>query len=226
MARPGGHRAEAFAAILFERLIDTIALVFFGLVFWFWSSPPYGSRILDVVMVTLLVLLIGGTVFGMSPWASALAQRTGSLIPWNKARGHYLEKSEKVLASIRSFRGMSPGGAMLLITLTVARHMLSIMFLVCFAISLGLTMDFPSLGWIRSFVNIVTTIPLSFAGLGVREGSMVILMQPYGVAGSEAVAVALFLFLVHVVFAVVGGIWEMFNVYLPSRAEENSKAGS
>ena len=212
MAKPGGHRAEAFAAIVFERLIDTVVLVLFGIIFWFWNAPPFGSPALDGIMLTLLVLLVGGTAFGLSPAASTLVRATGALIPWLRAREVFLEKSEKVLVSVRMFRRLSPGGMALLATLTVMRHVLSVLLLVCFAISLGIVIEFSALGWIRSFVNIVTMIPVSFAGLGIREGSLVMALQPYGVTGSQAVALSLFMFSLHLAFAVAGGLVEVVNL--------------
>jgi glycosyltransferase 2 family protein len=220
MARPGGHRAEAFAAIVFERLIDTIALVFFGILFWFWNAPPFGSQALDGVLLALLALLIGGTAFALSPAASTLVRRMGSLIPWRKAQDVFLEKSEKVLVSVRMFRRLSPGGMILLAALTALRHMLSVLMLLCFALALGLALDFSAIGWIRSFVNILTMIPISFAGLGVREGSLVVLLQPYGVAGSLAVALSLFMFSVHLAFAVAGGLVEVFRMFRPDPTDK------
>lgn len=225
MARPSGKRAEAFAAIVFERLIDTLALVFFGILFWFWNAPPFGSRLLDGVLLGLLALLIAGTAFALSPAASTLVRRLGSLIPWRKARDVLLEKSEKVLVSVRMFRRLSVGGMILLAALTTLRHMLSVLKLLCFALALGLALDFSAIGWIRSFVTILTMIPISFAGLGVREGSLVVLLQPYGVAGSLAVALSLFLFAAHLAFAVAGGLVEVYRMFRPDPADKPPDQG-
>ena len=220
MAKPGGHRAEAFAAIVFERLIDTVVLVLFGVLFWFWSSPPFTSSALDLFLLAFLASLLGAMVFITSPFASTVLGWTGRVIPWQKPRRFVLEKFEKVLVSVRTFRTMSPGGMALLSTLTVARHLLSVWLLVCFALALGMTVSIPDLGWIRSFVNIVMMLPVTLAGLGIREGTLVVALHPYGVPGSQAVALSLFLFSLHLAFAVAGGLVEVVNMFRRDRSSE------
>jgi len=109
---------------------------------------------------------------------------------------------------------------MTLFALTVLRHMLSILVIVCFAQSLAMVIGFSTIAWIRSLINIVIMLPISFAGLGVREASFAVLMEPYGVVGSQAVALSLFLFIVYIVLALVGGLLELRNAFLPRQEDE------
>lgn len=74
-----------------------------------------------------------------------------------------------------------------------------------------------TIGWIRSLMNIITMLPIAFAGLGVREASFTVLMEPYGIPGSQAVALGLFTFIVHIVLAIIGGLLELRETFMPQR---------
>ena len=52
---------------------------------------------------------------------------------------------------------------------------------------------------------------VSFSGIGVREGTMVVLLQPYGVAGSAAVALSFLILIMNIVIAALGGLAEIKN---------------
>jgi len=62
------------------------------------------------------------------------------------------------------------------------------------------------LGGIVSLVLAAIMIPISFAGLGVRESVALTLLQPYGVAANVGVGVPLLVFVVNVVLPAIIGI--------------------
>ena len=83
------------------------------------------------------------------------------------------------------------------------------MSFLCFARSLDIELCFVHIGWIRSVVAVLMMRPISFAGLGLREGSLVLLLPPYGVAESDAVALSLLLFANNVAIKLLGGLVEL-----------------
>lgn len=220
MSQPEGQRAQAFAAIVMARLIDTIVLVLIGLLFWFWDKPPFGTWLLDIALIVFLFALVFVMALSLSPRTSTVLRRLIGLIPWQDRRRTISEKTEKVLVSVRTFRQLSFRALMTLLVLSVLRHLLSILMIVCFAQSLAMVVGFSTIAWIRSFINTVTMLPISFAGLGVREASFAILLDPYGVVGSQAVALSLFTFIVYLVVALIGGLLELRNAFLPRQEDE------
>jgi len=217
MSKPSGQGAQAFAALLFERLIDTLILVLFGLIFWVWDDPPFGAPLLDIS----LFVILGGLVFAMaavlSPRTSKLSEKAIALIPFTRVRKFMSEKTRKVLVSVQTFRGLSNSAMAGLVVLSVLRHLLSILIILCFAQALAIAVGFSTIGWIRSFMNIITMLPIAFAGLGVREASFSLLLEPYGVAAASAIALSLFTFFTHVFLAVIGGLLQLRRVILPGR---------
>jgi uncharacterized membrane protein YbhN (UPF0104 family) len=60
---------------------------------------------------------------------------------------------------------------------------------------------------------VITLLPIAFAGLGVREASFAILLEPYGIPAFQAVALSLFAFMTHLVVAVFGGVLELRSMF-------------
>ena len=61
--------------LVVERLIDTMILVLFGLIFWFWDTPPFATPYLNLGLIGLFGGLMIGMVLSMSP-------RTSMVILW------------------------------------------------------------------------------------------------------------------------------------------------
>jgi uncharacterized protein (TIRG00374 family) len=77
------------------------------------------------------------------------------------------------------------------------------------AISLGMNVGIIFYFGIISIVNIVNRIPISVGGLGITEGTYVILFASIGVSTTEAFALALLVRITECVFVLVGGLLYM-----------------
>lgn len=62
--------------------------------------------------------------------------------------------------------------------------------------------------FIIEILNIAELLPISVAGLGIREGLYVILLEPFGVELPEAVLISLTQFLIVLCVAGIGGLYE------------------
>jgi uncharacterized membrane protein YbhN (UPF0104 family) len=51
-----------------------------------------------------------------------------------------------------------------------------------------------TIAWTRAAAVLIAVLPISISGLGVREGAMVVLLAPYGIAAADALAYALLAF--------------------------------
>ena len=79
--------------------------------------------------------------------------------------------------------------------------------------SMGLHISFVSACWIRSGIILFTMIPLSVAGLGLREVAAVALLVPLGIAEAQAVGFAILVFLVTpVIVGLIGGAAEWYRI--------------
>ncbi|GBD39749.1 hypothetical protein HRbin37_02035 [bacterium HR37] len=77
------------------------------------------------------------------------------------------------------------------------------------AASLKLELSFVTIGWIRSAVVLATMFPVSFSGLGIREGVLLVLLKPFEVSEKEALALSFLVFCTTLLLiGIIGGILE------------------
>lgn len=71
--------------------------------------------------------------------------------------------------------------------------------------ALGIQVGFGDYVWIVALVTLSQILPITIAGLGVREGLFVFLLGQYDVSASTAVALSLIVFSVTLLFGLLGG---------------------
>jgi uncharacterized membrane protein YbhN (UPF0104 family) len=77
-----------------------------------------------------------------------------------------------------------------------------------------LEIDVATIAWIRSAALVVTLIPATVGGLGVREAAVVYLMSALGVPSVDALTLSLLTFAITVVaIGMLGGIFEAFRLF-------------
>ena len=70
--------------------------------------------------------------------------------------------------------------------------------------ALGLNVGWSAAMAFVPIVAIAQVLPLSVSGLGLREGALVILLAPLGVAAAQAVALGLLLYCMNLVVSLLG----------------------
>ncbi len=78
------------------------------------------------------------------------------------------------------------------------------------ALSLNLNLDLIESAWFFSIISIVILLPISFSGLGVREGISIFLLSKVGIDNSSALSYSILIFLIGVLIALIGGVFELF----------------
>jgi hypothetical protein len=88
------------------------------------------------------------------------------------------------------------------------------------AISLHIEITFYNLGWIRSVITIISSLPISVSGIGVREGGLIMLLERFSVPGSEAVALSFLILGCSVFVGLVGGLMEAGKLLLSGKSSQ------
>ena len=103
---------------------------------------------------------------------------------------------------------------------TILESLLEILSIYLFALALDIHISYISIGWVISILALVTALPISFSGLGIREGGLIVLLGPYGVFGLEAVALSFLIFAKIVFVGSIGAIVEAKNFLYPTRPRD------
>jgi uncharacterized membrane protein YbhN (UPF0104 family) len=100
-------------------------------------------------------------------------------------------------------RNLSALGIPLVLSLLFQIVVVLANLLVCLAFNIPLS--FVQLLWVVAVVSVLQALPISIAGIGVREGAYIYLLQLHGVAGTQALALSLTLFALQLSMALTGG---------------------
>ena len=123
----------------------------------------------------------------------------------------------KVMDSLRVVRGMRPADHMRIFLFGLVKLSLGWLNISLYARALGMEIGWQTTGWIRPAIQLLTVVPLSVSGLGVREGGALFLLRPLGIPPHEIVAWTFLWFAGMVFVGAIGGILELRNFLGPKR---------
>lgn len=204
-------KAERCAvSVLADRVTGLLALMLLGLL-GLALSPSAGeaSRIflpwiilLTTLLACLVVLLVAGRGFG-------IVAAVGDATPWRNTR---IAKSvSQRIHAIQADTPESGGWRFILapMALSFAGQVVVGLMNLLICLSLGIHLALPTIMWITAIVLVAQALPISVAGLGVREGMYVYLLVQQGISAHTALAVSLLVFVTQIIPALLGGIYEL-----------------
>jgi uncharacterized membrane protein YbhN (UPF0104 family) len=92
------------------------------------------------------------------------------------------EKLRRVWSALAQYRVLSKSNLVKITSVSLLNLFSSIALFLILAKALHLTIPIIALVWIRAMVLIIQLIPVSIAGLGIREGALVFILPIYGIS--------------------------------------------
>ena len=92
--------------------------------------------------------------------------------------------------------------------LTKLPHLIAFYFL---ALSLNISLSFIQCSWLFSIVFLASILPISFSGLGVREGTILLLLSQLGIQNSTSLSFSMLIFTNGIIIGLIGGFIELFS---------------
>lgn len=168
----------AFKTIVSDRIFDFTMLGWFGLSGMLFYFKTFGNHKGIYYAAGVLVLFIIGYVVVIRLLAKILEYKRVKRLPVVK----FIYESFLAVISKR---------AMLMWVITIAAYFLYFGFSWLIMISLHLTPSYIDVVFIMSIMSLSTIIPLSVAGFGTREATLVLLFAYYGLASETAISFSL-----------------------------------
>lgn len=198
-----GRRLNAFLCVFLDRFSGLLALLALACLAVVLSPVP-------------LVPWIVWSVYGMA--ASCLA---GLVLLPTLAR--WARLGEVRVLKIRAALGILRQPSLFARTTALSFVVQSLSVVMVWLVGIALGADVPaSFYWIMvPMVSLLTMLPVSVNGMGVREVSMAILLAPMGAGRDVAVPLALLWFAVSALASLMGGLVYLFGRFPKPRADSN-----
>jgi uncharacterized protein (TIRG00374 family) len=212
----GRHNAEQIAAsVMIDRITGFLGLLAVAVVGVALNSKGVRPQIFPALILAIVALLALLFTFHLPWWTRIL-----------ETRGNRGPRATRILGQLHRF---------LTAWKTYAQSPLlilaSVLFGGCFQLlavwinyqigrELGLQVEFSDWCWVFAVVSIVTALPFTLGGLGLREGSFVGSLALLGIAPEKAMGVSFAVFSILLAGAAIGGVLDWFH----RRPPENQTA--
>lgn len=205
LARHTDNFAEAVSAVSLERITGVVSLLLLAIVGGVWVWPQLNDH---RILVAALTPSIGGilliTFLMNERWMSAIARGLGvgnhqwvaKLLGWQQAAQAYQHHRAAMLRIL----GISVA--------INAMWMLSIYFA---ARSLGTTLPFAYFAAFVPLILLISLLPISIGGLGVRENAFVHLFTQVGMPAEMAFSTSIISHMLSVIANIPGGLWSFWT---------------
>jgi len=209
--REGLRPRHAIAGVMLERLVTVIALVILVMAVQPWFLPKLDDAAQMLVASSIGILAIG-TLIGLVVLVM-LDKLPSSVERWRIGRAVIGLGGD----ARRVF--LSPKRAAICLAYGVATHLNIGCFIYLLAMSMSIDIDLFDCLVLTPPVLLVTTLPISIAGWGVRELAMVEAFGLVAVAPEAATAISIMVGFVVLAFSIPGGL-----VWLASRGGDRRAA--
>ena len=213
MREAPNNRGAALLSVFMDRVIGMMALILISLAFLYFRYDVLShSNASAALLNTLLWLLAAAVLVTVGMFVASAFGWVHYLPSWTPLRGRIVELSTAChmyakgwRLTIWAFLVSFPLFALFFITFYCAAR--------AFTDQLGLVDIFSVL----PIVAVITAIPISVSGIGLRESLFVSLLAPFGVSAAVATLISVTGFLINTIGSLAGGI--VFLLYRSSTHE-------
>lgn len=200
------NKAAALLSVFMDRVIGMLALIFLSVVFLYFrydllSHTEGSSALLNVLLWLLaaaLVTIVGMFVVAGFGWVHCLPA-------WTPMRGRLVE----IAAACHLY---AKGWRLTIWAFLVSFPLFGLFFTSFYCAARAFT---DQIGLVDVFsvmpiVAVITAIPISVSGIGVRESLFVSLLAPFGVTAAIATLISVAGFLINTAGSLAGGVVFLF----------------
>ncbi len=206
LSRPDGRRAEALAVVIINRILEIGTIAAVGLAFWLWDGPARAPAYAGATLGCMVLAGFSGYALAFNKPLLALARKIlGAAFFLPRALA---DKLRKLFDSVGRYGGGGPRLHAMLIATGLLRNLADALAIYAVVRAIGLDLSLATIAWMQSLVALLTMLPISLSGIGVREAGYVLLLRPFGVAEPTALALSLLWFSSHLAPAALGGLIE------------------
>ena len=208
-----GKEAEALSAIVFSRVWDLFIAIFWGMLWMLMGAKS--DLIRPNFLAFFLFLSIVGWFFAMqmSPTLGRWA-KSKALVSKQRISIFLFSSTEKFFDALSGYKNFSIKALSFLIIISFLKEIIALLAHTLLARSIGISISFVDLGWMRSIFFLSALAPFTMVGgVGLREVSIILVMSAFGIDAEVAAAYSFLLYARSVLLTLPGGAIELWSAF-------------
>jgi glycosyltransferase 2 family protein len=208
-----GKKVDSATVIIFLRLLNIITVIAFaaiGLVFE-KKLISLGLQVYIIILAVLLLLMF--IPFVSSNAATVLKKLLDAIIkivPVANWRNKIIQLNDMIWDSVITCSKTNLRVVLFTFLLSLTGQLLMIFFTYLLMIMVGIHLPFQVSVWLIGAITIVQLLPISFAGLGVRDISILFLLGKfYQVQPEKSMVLSTFFLVYGLIFILLGGYYSL-----------------
>ncbi len=198
LSKQGVGKKDVIGSIIIERALGIAALVSFSTLSLFFCYNVINSKIKIIVIILDICCL---TLVFFYEKTDLLLEK---ILPDSIIRK--LQKLFNLIQNIKDY-GKSPTILLYGFFVSIIFQVFSIFSIYLISISLGSSVSFIYFLLLLPIIWLITMIPITINGLGLREGAFIFLFTEIGMAKEMAMAISLLFLLQTIIQGMIGGIF-------------------
>jgi uncharacterized protein (TIRG00374 family) len=185
LAKSTADLAFSATSVMIDRILALFALyllAFFGIIF---TSMEIKEEYFYIILASFLVFLIAALLLYNNYLRHALVRRLPAVI-----RPYAKEKLEKLYGCLDKYRSQ-PRLLAFVFVLSVIFQLYRVVHIYVFSLSLNIDVGLMAFVLVAPVAMLITMLPISIGGLGVRESVFVIMLTNFGVRPEASLAMSL-----------------------------------
>ena len=201
-------KAQFFVSIVFERLTFLFVLLFCGMIplFFYKSNPEIEIlrlRILPITAIGICLVSVFILLFIFLPIRNLIKSVVKSTLQRIRPK-----LDVDTIFENHNFKTMSANMFASILGLSILWQIFFVCRLLVLIKAASVPLGVMDITWIGSLVLLLQTIPISFAGIGLREGAYAYLFSLFNLPPEKGVLIGILFFSQMLIIAFVGGIFE------------------
>ncbi|GAA3915345.1 lysylphosphatidylglycerol synthase transmembrane domain-containing protein [Litoribacillus peritrichatus] len=206
----------AISSVFLERFTGLVGLAIIGVIASVWTFDATDSwLVLFSVLGVAAFLVVVLVVMWCEPLMLLTVKMCRRCLPSSVA-----DKFSDLYAALHSYR-KHPREMTLAILISIVLQLMFALYYGLFALLLGIDIDMVYFIVFLPAITLVTMLPISLGGLGVREALMVVLFAEVGIGSAEILSISLTVHVVNIGLSLWGGLILAFRKPIEQQREDD-----
>lgn len=199
--RHSGRGKESITTVFLERYTGLVAIIVIGLMALAIGYAYFPDPVVAILLSGIAVSFVGGTLL--------VANRSVKSLFLTMLQRFHVPKAEKAISALYETFGRYKSQKRILlnaIVLSFIVQFLNILIYILLADGLGINVSWGYFFLFFPIITVISMLPLSFNGLGMREGMLVYLLAKIEVSPAQALSLSLSWFFIVTCISLLGGL--------------------